>query len=208
MNIIVNQIQDDAYFFNSGFGNSGYNYSNEYFQQNLVRDLQNTNNSNRYAARFFSDWEARRSNVTPDWIVDLRLRNMSIPFPSTYTYSRQVSNRVQSGTDTAGKPVYQTVYATMNITRSSFNARANLEVAIKDLKTNRNVSIRTFSDDYRWQQETGTYSGDSRALSSNDWAILNNRNYNNQPRKEDILYELYRDIYPQVKNNILYSVDW
>ena len=30
----------------------------------------------------------------------------------------------------------------------------------------------------------------------------------NEPRKEDVLNELYRKIYPQVKNRISYAVDW
>ncbi len=208
VNVVITPVQDDSYFFNSGFGNYGYNYSNEYFQQNLIRDLQNTNNSNRYAARFLTDWEARRNNVTPDWVVDLRLRNMSIPFPFTNSYNRRVSNRIQTGTDTSGKGIYQTVYATITVNRTSFTATANMEVAIRDLKTNRNISMRTFRDDFRWLQESGTFTGDSRALNNSDWAIINNVNYRNAPRQEEILYELYRDIYPQVRNNILYSVDW
>ncbi|HNH22547.1 MAG TPA: hypothetical protein PLY26_10400, partial [Ferruginibacter sp.] len=32
VNIQVNPIQDNSFFFNTGWGNSGYNYSNEYFQ--------------------------------------------------------------------------------------------------------------------------------------------------------------------------------
>jgi len=58
-----------------------------------------------------------------------------------------------------------------------------------------------------WQQEYATYSGDSRALSNNDLAILNNNNYQ-QPRKEDILNELYQKIYPQVKSGIYNAVRW
>ncbi|MEP6713010.1 MAG: hypothetical protein ABJA37_11360 [Ferruginibacter sp.] len=208
VNVIINPVQDNSFFFNSGWGNSGYNYSNEYFQQTLIRDLQNTTSNNRYAARFYTDWEARRDNVQPDWVVDLRLRDMDIPYPSNYNYSRNVSARLQEGSDTAGKPVYRTVYATVNITRMSFTARANMEVTINDVVTGKNISFRTFREDYRWQQEAGSYTGDSRALSSNDWSIINNSNRYDSPRKEDVLGELYRKIYPQVKSNISYAVDW
>ena len=206
VNVIINPVQDNSFFFNSGWGNSGYNYSNEYFQQTLIRDLQNT--SNRYAARFYTDWEARRENVKPDWVVDLRLRDMDIPYPTNYSYRRNVSAQVQAGSDTSGKPVYQTVYATVNITRMSFNAQANMEVTINDVVSGKNISYRTFREDYRWQEETGSYSGDSRALSANDWNVINNNNRYDSPRKEDVLAELYRKIYPQVKNNISYAVDW
>ena len=207
VNVVINPVEDNSFFFNTGWGNAGYNYSNEYFQQTLVRELANQN-TNRYPARFYTDWEARRDNIKPDWVIDLRLRNMDIPYPINNTYTRQASAKVQSGKDTSGNNIYQTVYATMNITRSSFTARGDMEVTIKDLATGRNISYRTYREDYRWEQEKASYSGDSRALDANDWNIINNTNFNNTPRKEDILNELYRKIYPQVKNNILYSVDW
>ena len=207
VNVIVNPVQDNSFFFNSGWGNSGYDYSNEYFQQTLVRELRNSNTSSRYAARFYTDWEARRDNIQPDWVVDLRLRDMDIPYPANYTYQRNVSANVRNGTDTGGKPIYTTVYATVNVTRQSFTARADMEVNITDLATRKSISYRNFRDEYRWQEERGSYTGDSRALSSNDWATINNNNYNT-PRREEILGEIYRKIYPQVKNNISYSVDW
>jgi hypothetical protein len=207
VNVIVNPVQDNSFFFNSGWGNSGYNYSNEYFQQTLVRELQNLNNNSRYAARFYTDWEARRDNIQPDWVVDLRLRDMDIPYPVSYTYQRQVSAGVKDGSDTSGKPLYKTVYATLNITHESFTARASMEVNITDLATRKSISYRNFRDEYRWQEERANYSGDSRALGSREWALINNNDYNT-PRREDILGELYRKIYPQVKNNISYSVDW
>lgn len=209
VDVVINPVQDNSFFFNSGWGNSAYNYSNEYFQQTLVRDLQNVNNSQRYAARFYTDWQARRDNVQPDWVVDLTLRNMNIPYPSTYTYRRNASQRVEVGRDTANRPIYQTVYATVNITRRSFTANADMEVRIKDVQTGKNISYRSFNEDYRWQEEYGSYNGDSRALSASDWNIINNNRYqNNDPRREDIMGELYRKIYPQVLNNIKYAADW
>ncbi len=207
VNVVINPVEDNSFFFNTGWGNAGYNYSNEYFQQTLVRELSNQNTS-RYPARFYTDWEARRDNIKPDWVIDLRLRNMDIPYPVTNTYTRQASAKVQSRKDTLGNPTYQTVYATVNVTRASFTARGDMEVTIKDLATGRNISYRTYREDYRWEQEKASYNGDSRALDSNDWNMINNSNFNNTPRKEEILNELYRKIYPQVKNNILYSVDW
>lgn len=206
INVVINPIQDNSFFFNTGWGNTGYNYSNEYFQQNLVRDLGGQYAS-RYPARFYTEWEARRDNVQPDWVVDLTLRNMDIPRPSTYNYSRNVSKRIETGKDTSGKTTYQTVYATVNITRQSFTARGEMEVRITDVGTRRNITYNTYQNDYNWQEEYATYTGDSRALSSNDWDVINNKNYN-EPRREDILNELYRNIYPQVKNKISYSVDW
>ena len=206
VNVVINPIQDNSFFFNTGnWGNYGYDYGNEYFQQNLVRELGH--NASRYPAKFYTDWEARRDNVTADWVIDLTLRNIDIPYPVINNYTRTVNAQVQSGTDTSGKPTYNTVYATLNITHRSFIARANMDINIKDISNNKNISYRSFRDDYRWDQENASYTGDTRALSARDWQLVNNSNYT-EPRKEDVLNELYRRIYPQVKNEITYTVNW
>ncbi len=206
INVQINPVADNSFFFNTGWGNYGYNYSNEYFQQTLIRELGGKN-ATRYPARFYTEYEARRDNIQPDWIVDLTLRNMNIPRPQLYTYTRNASKRVEAGRDSSGRPTYQTVYATLNISQQSFNARAEMEVNISDLITHKNITNMSYREDYRWEEESATYSGDSRALDANDWALVNNNRYN-EPRKEDILNELYRKIYPQVKNRIIYAVDW
>lgn len=206
VNVMINPITDNSFFFNTGWGNMGYNYSNEYFQQNLVRDLGGKY-ATRYPARFYTEWEARRDDVQPDWVVDLTLRNMDIPRPLVNNYSRNVSKQIKVGSDTSGKPVYQTVYANLNIQRQYFNARAQMDVNIVEVATRRNIAFNNYSDTYNWQQEIATYTGDRRALSQNDLALINNGRFNT-PRREDILNELYRNIYPQVKNRISNEVDW
>jgi hypothetical protein len=207
INVLINPVQDNSFFFNTGWGNSGYNYSNEYFQQNLVRELGGQY-ANRYPAKFYTEWEARRDNVKPDWVVDLVLRNLDIPRPQTNTTQRNVSKQIENGRDTAGRIIYQTVYATVYINRQSFVARGEMDVNITDANTRRYITSGSYNDDYNWLQETATYSGDSRALSSSDWNLINNRNFNQQPTKEEVLRELYRKIYPQVRNKIGYAVDW
>lgn len=207
VDVVINPVQDNSFFSNTGWGSSGLSYSNEYFQRTLVRDLSYENNNSNYAARFYSDWEAQRANVAVDWIVDLRLRNMDLPQPYSNTYRQNRSAQIQNGTDTSGKPIYRTVTATVNITRMSFTARADMDVLIRDVETARTISNRNFREDYRWQEERASYSGDSRALSSNDWAMINNNNFY-APRREQVLEELYRQLYPDVLNNIKYAVNW
>ena len=207
VNVLINPVQDNSYFYNNGWGNYGYNYSNQYFQQKLISDLQSLASSNFYAARFYSDEGLRQENMQPDWVVDLRLSSLQIPPPASYNYRRNASAQVQAGKDTTGKQLYQTVYATINITRYSFTARVLLDVMINDVVNHKQINYRSFDADYNWQEERASYTGDSRALSNTDWAIINNRNYE-APRKEEVLQELYRKLYPQVKNNIANAVEW
>ncbi|HCF63886.1 MAG TPA: hypothetical protein DEU93_06770 [Chitinophagaceae bacterium] len=82
-----------------------------------------------------------------------------------------------------------------------------MEVDIRDVINRKTVNFSSFQETYRWQDETGSYTGDSRALSQADWNIINNRN--SQPmRREDVLQELYRKLYPRVLNHVRRYVEW
>lgn len=205
VDVVVNPVEDNSYFSNNGWGNWGMNYSKEYFQQKLVRELNNQ--GDRFPARFYSDYELQRDTVQPEWAVDLRLRNMNIPQPYRNQYTRQASASVEVGRDTAGNPVYQTVYATIYITKMSFTAQGDMEVQIRDLVNRKTIGYRNIREEYRWQEEQATYRGDSRALSSADWQLINRTSFDT-PRREDILSEIYRKQYPNVKNMIVQYSGW
>lgn len=208
VDVVINPVQDNSFFMNSGWGNSWNSYSNDYFQRTLVRDLDNNSSNNRnYAARFYSDWEVRNKNIDVDWEVNLILRNLDIPQPSRSTYRQTRSKKIETGKDTSGKPVYQTVSASLVFTRYSFTAYANMDVQIKDLVTPKSISNRNFREDYRWQEERATYSGDNRALTNSDWDAVNNNNFR-EPRREQVVEELYRKLYSQILNHIRYTVEW
>lgn len=201
--LVVKQIRDNSYFVNSGWGSSGFNYSNEYFQDRLVRDLSREDQP----LKVYTDWQARRDNVDADWELDLYLREINIPYPQQRNYTRQASNRIEIGTDTSGRPVYQTVYATIHITERSFTARGVMDVDIRDIENRKSVNYSSFREEYRWRDEVGSFTGDSRALSAADWNIINNRN-SQTIRKEDVLEEIYRKLYPRVLSYVRRYVEW
>ena len=205
--VVINPVKDNTFFYNSmGWNNYGNNFNNDYFQRSLVNDLGGNYNRNTLAV-FYTNWEARRENVRPDWEVDLTWIYLDIPQPMTNQYSRDVSRQIEAGRDTSGKVFYKTVTARLNIIKKYFTASGDMELSIIDVKTGRNVINQRYNDQFNWQEEYATYSGDSRALSSNEYALLNNNNYQ-IPRKEDILNQLSQRIYPQVKNRIATAVNW
>jgi hypothetical protein len=205
--VVINPIRDNTFFYNSmGWNNYGNNYNNDYFQRSLVSDLGGNYNKN-IPAQFYTDWEARRENIRPDWEVDLTWQYMNIPQPMSNQYSRTVSRQIESGRDTSGKVQYQTVSATLYIVKKYFTASGDMELRITDINTGRNITNNRYSDQFNWQEEYATYTGDSRALSGNEYALLNNNNYR-IPRNEDIVTELSRRIYPQIKNRIATLVNW
>ena len=208
VDVVINPVQDNSFFISNGWGNSWTSYSNDYFQRTLVRDLDNnSSNNSRYAARFYSDWEVRNKDIHPDWAVNLTLRNLDIPSPQRYNYNRNRSNRIEIGRDTANKPIYQTVTATVRFTRYSFTAYASMDVQINDLQQNRSISNRNFREDYRWEEQSASFSGDSRALSNEDWAAINNNNFR-EPARERVVEELYKKLYSDILSHIRNTVEW
>lgn len=199
LDVVINPITDNSFFMSSGFGDYGIGYANDYFQRSLVRELQFNNNSNRFPARFYTDLDYRGANVRPDRVVDLRLRNLDVPYnpqSQTQTYNRQAN--VEVGRDTSGRPVYNTVYATIRVSRTYLTARGDMDVMIRDTESGM-LSSRNFSETATFEQSNATYSGDVRALSASDRSLINQTNTMYQMRREDLLTELYRKIYPNVK---------
>lgn len=205
--VVINPVRDNSFFNRSGWGSSYYNYSNEYFQQKLIRDLSNTSYSNNYPAKFYGDWEIRRDQLIPDWEVNLNLKKLHVPYPNTNYRNLNISRYVEVGRDSLNQPIFKTVYATLNITYRNFIAKATMEVAINDVATGNRIRYRTINEQYEWYEEMGTYTGDSRALTQNDWAIVNKNKFTD-PNKESILDQLYRKIYPSVLGEIRTAAYW
>ena len=206
--VVINPVHDDN-FFQSGWNNgSGFGYNREYLQQSLVRDLGGDNSASN-PVKFYSDWDARRKNIKPDWVIDLSWQNIYVPRPTERTYNRNASKKIEAGKDTSGKPIYQTVTATLRITRQSYSANGDLEYIVTDVKENKNINSGRLPASVDWIQEYATYSGDNRALSNEDWALVNNSQQNQRYNsRDDIMNELTRRVYNDLKYRIRSATDW
>ena len=202
INVVINPIEDNNVFFSGGnrWG-TDFSYRAEDYQQSLVRELGGRN-GNSSAVRFFTDRDAYRERLEADWVVDVAWRDID-PIRSTpYQYNRQASKNVQIGTDTSGKPVYKTVHATVYVTQRSYTVRGDLDYRITDIQTKNNIDFGVLRDDVSWTESYATYSGDSRALSQEDWYMINNRNDLNNPTRGDVLNSLMRKMYPDLRRRI------
>ena len=201
LNVVVNPVTDNSSFYQSMVGNRfGNSFNSDMMQRSLVRDLGGDYNKNA-PARFYTDFEASRARIDVDWIVDIMWTNLDIPLPFTNTYTRNVSKDIEIGKDTSGKQQYQTVTATLYLTKRYFTAQGDLECRITDAQTRKNIDLNRYTSRVDWSQEYGTYRGDSRALSEYDWAMINLRNPV-LPSREEILAGLFDKMYPQLRNGI------
>lgn len=199
LEIVINPVN----YYNNSY--SYYGFNNDFMQDRFINDLRyqlGTSNN----VRVYTDREAYQNKIYPDRVVDMRWNELYMPIPSQNTITRQVSNNVVTGKTEDGKPVYTTVYATLYITQRFIEARGSLSVRITDPKTNRTVMYEDFPGGYTTREEYATYRGDRRALSTYDWAIINN-NRRGDPTRNNLFNEVMRQVYPQLINRIK-DVTW
>lgn len=200
VNVVVNRIENDNLFFNT-WGNTGFRYRPEDYQESLVRGLGGRN-ANIVPARFYTDRDADRENIDPDWVVDIRWRSVDANGSVPYQFNREVSRSIQIGKDTTGKPVYKTVYATLHITRRTFTVNGALDYRVSDIINNKNVDQGLLTQNLSWDDSYATYTGDSRALDDHDWLLIRNRSSNFGPSREEVLNSLMRKMYPDLRRRI------
>jgi hypothetical protein len=197
INIMINPIQNS---FPGMWNTSNWNYDPRFrlMHEQLIRDLGGQSGSNSF--RYFSEMDTRRLDIRPDWVIDINWSYMSSPPNVINRYDRQVNKNIEIGKDTLNKPVYQTVKATLHITRYQ-NPSNDIDYRIVDVQTNQTLDwnrIQTSSNSQVY--ETATFSGDSRALSSNDWALVNSRGSGNQ--QDQMIRDMYNDLLQELRSRI------
>lgn len=190
--------------------NYGWNYwgfDNDYLQYRMVQDLNNGSYRN---VRFYTDNQAAASRIQPDRVVELNFDDLYIGTVYNDNYSVRRSKQVQTGETKSNppQPVYTTVTATVYVNRRILQSRALLECRIYDRPSQRLILSDRFRDDYTWKQESGRYTGDSRALDASDWAIINNNSQLYPPSRNELVRRLIDNCYNQLLSRIRSGVSF
>ncbi len=164
--------------------NSSLNFINlDYYRLKVLDELEDFQNVQ------FLEVEPDES---PEITLNLSIDNFVL-WPRDERVSRRTLSRVvQTGTDASGKPVYQTVQASVDIIQIQrrSNARFAAEVKFKEDPT-KNFK-KTFSPNYNY---TNTYvdniRGDQRAV---DPSLYFSRNTGLEPQEIDFLLALSREV--------------
>lgn len=195
VNVMINPIQNTM----PGMWNNTWNMDPRFsfMNEQLARDLGGQSGTG--SARFFTNLDVRRLNIRPDWVVDVNWSTMSVPPNVMNRYDRQVSRNIEIGRDTSGRPIYQTVRATLHISRFQMPS-VDIDYRIVDVETNQTLEWNRIQSSMNNQiYETATFTGDSRALSSSDWALVNNRGNMNQ---DQVMRNLYNDLLNELRIRI------
>ena len=191
----------------NNFGWNHWGFQNDWLQQQIITDLNNQSYSD---VRFYSDWDANSRRIRTDRVVELNFTELFVG--QVYT-DRQTINRsieVQTGSTKTNppKPIYGLVYAKVFITKRYMQSRATLESRIYDQATGRNLLFDRFPGYDDWNVETATYTGDKRALTSNDWAMINNNNNTINPTRQQVADRLVRSCYNLLLSRIKSGVQF
>lgn len=189
------------------FAWSYWGFQNDWLQQEMVRDLNARSYRN---TRFYTDWELRSQQLVPDRVVDLSFSELFIDQVHSDSRSYRRSKQIETGRTKSvpSKPVYTTVYATVTVNRRFMSSYATLECRIYNRETNQNILFDRFPDRFDWRQETARYTGDRRALTPEDLALINNRFDNYPPSRVQMAERLVRNTYNQLLSRIQSGVNF
>lgn len=189
VNVVVNTI-DQRFGYYSVDGN--------FLRADIMRQLNYAGRNNFY--RFLDQYGA--GNTRADQFMDIALYDLWIGqlFASNYSYDVSKSIEVPVENEPRKKTTI-TVNAKVNVTRRVIESRAMMDTRITDAATRRLMYTERFPAQYSWEKLTGSYSGDSRALSDKDWAIVRGV-YNNPPSTDELYRELTRVIMNDFTNRM------
>jgi hypothetical protein len=189
------------------FGWSSLNGRDRQYHSNMIRDLGGQG-SNSIPARFYDQYELRRNGKSPDYVVDLIWRNVRFDQGLDRSRNYNRSKKIETGKDTANKPIYTTVMATVYVTERELTATGDLNVIITNTDNREQVLWDRLPSNYRYTYEYAKYTGDKRALEDSDWTLINRNNNQPLPSRDEAMGELIRKVYDQTVNRIRNTVSW
>jgi hypothetical protein len=191
VNVVVNKFEQRFGF---------YNINGNYFQDDIVNTLNNIGGS--YYYKFYGTNDPRSNQVRVDQFMEINVYDIRFGQVASNSYSYNVSKdiSVQDDKDPKAKKTV-TVTATVNVTRRIIDSRAMMDYRINDEISHRMLSYDRIGAQYTWEKLTGSYTGDSRALSDKDWAIIRGT-YSNPPAYDELYRELTRRMMNEFNNRM------
>jgi hypothetical protein len=205
--VLINQIQYDGFGFNNGWNWNNYNNRDQMMQNQIIRDLGGRSNRNT-PAYYFSEWDLRRENRGPDLVIDMVWRNMRFDQPRDRTRNYNRSKQIETGRDTANRPIYQTVTATVYVTERYLEATSDMNLIFTNAVNRTQIDWQSIPASFRESIEFATFSGDRRALNDNDWRLINRTQNQPLPNRDEVMERLMRNIYNDMLNRIRRVTEW
>lgn len=176
-----------------------FNVGATWLQQSILWNLE-TIRPSRTLLRFETPDGFSTPQRQPDQklLLDFTDLRFDPPFTDTYSYER---TREVTLTDDEGNPRVVMVQATVFVTRKMVRARTVLRADLRQLDDSRTLLYEMFPADYSWRSLSGRFTGDARALTADDYAIINNTE--TPPPSSD---ELFRMLSEKCTNDLVFRL--
>jgi hypothetical protein len=180
--------------------NTSYAFRN--FEANLVHKIRN--GVNNEFLNFMTDSDSRSTRTEPDEVVEMRLGSLSIGRPYDESKTRTITKEVVVKETVYSKDSvikeYAKVEARITTTKRLVVSNAELYMSIRNperlMLWNDNVPA-----EHRWATTFTTYTGDERALSDSDKALLN-KTPQRPPNEEDVVDNLLQELAQNVTQRL------
>lgn len=179
-----------------------FNINASYFENDVIYGLNTIGNQHYY--NFFHPNEASTQQVRVDQYMDINVHDIWFAPLSVNTSSYDVSKDISVKDESSKDPKAQktiTVTATVNVTRRVIESRAMMEYRITEQATQHLLAYDRVPAQYTWEKLTGSYKGDSRALSDKDWETVKGA-YSSQPPYDELYRELTRRMMNEFNNRM------
>ena len=171
------------------WGSNNSSASSDYIITSLLNDLSIDN----VGSRFIND------KFTADRIVEMKWVSINISPERNNKYSFERSRQIKEN------GVEKTVYATVNYNERYKDVTGQLNVRIKDVKTQDYIVNKQFSGTTFFSKTEANYKGDERALTNEDNNTITNTNAFISFNPEG--YELTTKMYSEaIHNQVLYHI--
>ncbi|HEY0895925.1 MAG TPA: hypothetical protein VGE15_05185 [Sphingobacteriaceae bacterium] len=137
------------------------------------------------------DLELVDADENPEVTLDLNIDHFIIWPRDERSYRRVFTRTIAVGTDTKGKPIYQTVSATVDFTYTTIRSNARFITRLTYKGAAQEPFQRTFVPRYTFNETVvGNINGDSRAV---DPSVMASGSIGLEPTAEDFLLALSRE---------------
>lgn len=210
----VNQLKDDAHFRGTDFVFVKLNnHTGQFIPFRLEQDLLDFNTYG--LDDFWTEYHGHRENgINYDLGIDLNFQTIQISperiSDRQYTRNQRIKDgydyrRDRAGNivkDSLGNPIkidkYINVSATIYITNQQKSVFVGGAVVYKDLNKGRQLNSFPLSSEFVFENSFATYRGDKRALTGEDFNLLNN-NFIPFPNNEQMVFDAGTDIKERFK---------
>ena len=201
---VVLPLHAEGIYYSSTNSGSGLRYAGNRLSEQLVIDLGGSYASSGWY-KAYNTYELNNKQISPDWSIDPVWTQLSINEPRYSNREEVRQKQIEVGKDTANKPIYKTVTATLKITTATYDAYGTLELRIADYANKKNIDRMSWSDKHASTQSWATYTGEAGALSNADWELIHAKQ-NNRPdqfyAEDRLLEKIYPNLLRYVRNQL------